>query len=135
MNITDQVAVVRQAEAAVKNWSLATLGAVAEAIPQVARDHEVNAWDWAVTVQALRQPWESPEMAAGRTARYMTLHAERWDQVPTLPALIATAAKPPPAEEPQRFPWEDPMPAPMGAPCPKHRALGVNPGCPDCDHG
>jgi hypothetical protein len=88
MNVTEQVAAVRHAETKVReDWPLTVLDAVSEAIPQVARDHGVNTWDWAVTVQLLRQPWESPEMAAERLARYMTLHAERWHTTPTMATL------------------------------------------------
>lgn len=46
-----------------------------------------SVWEWAVTVQVLRKPWETPQDAAERVVRLRQAHAERYGAPPTLRAL------------------------------------------------
>jgi hypothetical protein len=94
VNITDQVRAVREAERQVLHaWLPATWDAVVAAMPPVALARDTSPWDWAVTVQLLRIDGETETMTAERVARYMTLHAERWHQTPTMSALRKGATR------------------------------------------
>lgn len=93
MNALEQVAAVQRATAQVAGWTHDVHTAVVACMPQVAHDHKVRPSDWCVTVQLFAQDWETETMAAERLARYLTLHAERWGDTPTMNAL----RKPPPS--------------------------------------
>lgn len=89
MNAVDTVAAVRRAEVEVEAWEPGTRAQVAFHLPLVAVRNGASIPDWQVTVCLLRRDWETPETAADRLATYMTLHAERWDETPTLATLNA----------------------------------------------
>lgn len=49
--------------------------------------------EWMTTVEVFRMEGENPVTAAERLALYMTVHAERWDETPTLAQLQQNAAR------------------------------------------
>jgi hypothetical protein len=87
VNAVDTVAAVRRAQVETRDWTPETWGFVVAEMPKVAMAHRTEREDWATTVCLLRRDWETPVACAQRLALYIQLHAERWDDTPTLATI------------------------------------------------
>lgn len=90
MNAIQTVQAVRYAQDQVHTWTPNQTTQVNDAMPRLVRDKGHTGLEWAITVALLRKGWETPAEAAQRLARYMVLHAERFDHTPTLASLRHT---------------------------------------------
>lgn len=90
-NAPELVAAVLEADLAVRAWPPLVMLDVTDHLNHLKRRHPgmprvqgIKPAAWCVTVALLRRDHETVQEAADRLAAYLTLHAERWGETPTL---------------------------------------------------